>query len=246
MERSIPRRVEREQVPVDDEAVRAALTEQCIRKEPTVSAALYSAKDWEQHFEQRWVLLDERYMRTSTEIEGSGGHIFCRACVKPKKHGRLAAYKLHVSASDDPMKVSKAGMLLLECHGCGFEMVFHRKPKVAGSFDEAGKIDPKAFAALERQMKLRAGKNVLGSGMGLYDPRMAAQGIGGDVNRGQALANEIQHLRELHRHQLIPTHEFEAHMQKVMEEAERRVNMAVNPPMYGPIKPPKGPFDPPV
>jgi hypothetical protein len=245
VERGIPRGIKREQAVVDDEAVRSAITEQCIRQEPTAAAACYSQKDWELNFEQRWILQDERYMRSSTEIAGSGGAIYCRTCVEPRKHGKLAAYRMHVTIGDDPMKVAKHGIIQLECHGCGFEQVVHRKPKVSGGvfgFDEASKIDPRAMSALEQQIKIREaqqrmGKSVLGAGY--YDPRMAAQGIGGSY------ANELESLRAAYQNKMISPQEFKEHAQHLMEDAARRVNMAANPPMLSIGKPPKGPFDPP-
>lgn len=246
MERGIPRGIKREQAVVDDEAVRSAITEQCIRQEPTAAAACYSQKDWELNFEQRWILQDERYMRSSTEIAGSGGAIYCRTCVEPRKHGKLAAYRMHVTIdTKDPMNVAKHGIIMLECHGCGFEMIVHRKPKIKNaSFDEAAGIDRSAYEQLVKaQMaQQRMGKSVLG-GMGHYDPRMAAQGIGGNA-LSNGFANELEQLKHAYKSKMISPEQFQEHARHLLEDASRRVNVANNPPMLA-VKPPKGPFDPP-
>lgn len=227
MERSISGGDSGEPASVDDEAIRAAITEQVIRKEPTLAAGVYSQQAWEEQFERRWILPDMRYMRTSTEIEGGGGHIFCRSCVQPKKHGKLAAFKLHVTATEDPMKVAKWGILTLECHNCGFEQIVPRKPKAKSTDDvyiedEYGKLaDMMKRAPAFPGPAVGIGKSLIG-----MDPRAVAMGMSGN-----ALANiGQQQARENMLSQLEVYQEF---LQRHMEEAHRRVNAAVNPPLTG-------------
>jgi hypothetical protein len=214
VERSISSRVEREQAPlsIDNEATRAAITEQCIRKEPTAAVSVYSQQTWQENFERPWVIPNVHYLRHSTEIEGGGGHIFCRVCVKEKRHGKLLAYKMHVTVhDDDPMQVNKYGIITVECHGCGFEQIVPRKPKLRGRSADGVFIDEYAeFDSGKREQAMRKAPSFgqLGKGMGHYDPRMAAQGVGGGMSNTQS-----QFLEEF--------------VARYVDDANRRVNAAV-------------------
>lgn len=143
-----------EGVHVSDERARAALTEQFGRREPTASKLEYSEEEWVTTFERPWIIPNKDYLSRSTEIKGSGGHAYCRCCVTEKKHGRLAAYRLHVAFEDDVMQVQKHGLIHVTCHDCNFDMLVPRKPRIRGQkadfelYDEFAKLDPNRMQEL--------------------------------------------------------------------------------------------------
>lgn len=133
--------------PSADDRAREALTEQFNRKEPTESKIEYSEQEWIDTFERPWIIPDKRYLTTSTQVVGSGGHAYCRRCPVERKHGKLAAYRLHVAYEADVMKVAKNGLIHVTCHNCEFDMYIPRSPKTRGHqldgvYDEAIKLDP--------------------------------------------------------------------------------------------------------
>lgn len=246
MERSVHSSGGSEQA-VDEDAIRAAITEQCIRKEPAPSNSVYTEQAWQETFERRWIVPDARYLRSSTEVAGGGGHIFCRACVQPKKHGKMAVFKLHVTLGPDPMKVAKYGIITLECHGCGFEQIVPRKPRlgnVAGAqvdavwMDEYASLSQEQLDKIVREMEQRhvgkaqalgsmygMGQQALQQNYGALEQRMAAMQAQDQRN---ALMNQIGMLRE---RGLIDEGRLQDVIQHHLDEANRRVNVAVAPPV---------------
>lgn len=217
--------------PTEEDAIRVAITEQCARKEPVAAVSLYSSATWGENFERPWVLPNDNYLRHSTEIEGGGGHIFCRSCVQPKKHGKLLAYKLHVTIEDtDPMQVQKHGIITLECHGCGFEQIVPRKPKAAGRdangmfVDEYNQFDPqKMQAMMDRQWGYRMGaqNNAIGNALGQRNQNAPGQGL------GDTTAEFLDKLRQLREHNVIDEERYKEFVAKHLEEAQRKVAAAV-------------------
>lgn len=212
-------------VVLTDEAARVAITELCLRREPAEAKKAYSVEDWEKEFERPWVLTDERYLRTSTEVEGSGRAIYCRICVQPKKHGKVAAFKLYVSYEDDVMKVAKHGLIHMQCHNCNFDMHVQRRAKVRAhefsSLDEAGSIDAAAYA----QIAQRVGKSKYATAT-------------------EVRIRQAEQLRQLHEMQAqgFP----QEHLEKLVAELERQhreyiANHAVALPIKYPLDPNKWP-----
>jgi len=190
--------------------------------------SVYSAQQWQEHFERPWVIPNDRYLRTSTEVEGGGGHIFCRVCVKPKKHGKLLAFKMHVTIDGiDPMQVAKYGIITLECHGCGFEQIVPRKPKIRGQsvddvhVDEFANIDQSKLGQIMRQA-----------------PQFPNIGKGMSIGMQHEFLNHIQQLRA---EGIIDEQRYAEFNKRYEHMARQQVDRAVNPPILNPKKWPAGP-----
>lgn len=137
--------------PTADDRARAALTEQFGRKEPKVSKDTYTEQEWKDTFERPWIIPNKRY------LADGGGDAYCRICIVEKKHGKLAAYRLHVALEEDVMQVQKHGLIHVSCHSCGFDMLIPRKPKTRGLdvgdvwMDEYSKLDSSRMQDLLNQ-----------------------------------------------------------------------------------------------
>lgn len=225
--------------PSEEDALRSAIAEQCNRKEPTPAVQVYTQQAWQEQFERPWIIPNERYLRTSTEVAGGGGHIFCRACAKPKKHGKFAAFKMHVSIEyTDPMQVYKHGIITLECHGCGFEMIAARKQSISGHdasgmfMDEFSNLDQSKIQSMLAQKHAAQQMREQLSNYGYAQQNaMNQQGIG--VAHGNAMAaqsnEQLELIHRLRERGIVDEQRLEEFVRHHLHEAEARVQAAAAP-----------------